>query len=129
MDAIEKNILCLNCRGTFSDKDIENASACPYCDSKNVPADLNKSSTITITHHELRILFMWADNWESQFKAKDGKSAVLIKSIAAELRKKDITIPSLSLAEEAQGLADYLRTKVELRQSGETKDFDPEAKH
>jgi DNA-directed RNA polymerase subunit RPC12/RpoP len=64
----EQLLLCLYCRAVILVDPETPLSACPKCGSRNVPADLADTVTVTITTHELRVLTMWASNWADHIK-------------------------------------------------------------
>ena len=109
----DKTVLCVRCRTTFSDEEIEKAQAtcCLNCGSNSVPADLRKQHTITLTDHELRIIFIWADNWEHHFNPDN---AGTIKAIIEFLRKAQPDLPALTIMEEVKNLAKATGLNVEI---------------
>lgn len=53
---------CVKCNHSFTEAEIEGASACPYCGSRSLPMDPAQDVTIAVNVHELRILGIWAEN-------------------------------------------------------------------
>lgn len=88
----EPTTLCVRCRKTFTDEEIDGATCCPNCGSTGVPADLSKKATLTLTHHEWRILFMWASNYAG---ACDGEEVV--QGILREVNNQWPDHPQLTL--------------------------------
>ena len=127
----EPYILCLRCRGVFTDEQIKGRSSCPTCGSKGVPGNTREKATLTLTHHEWRILFIWADNWAGQCERRDENSdaCAVIEAIAREARRQAPDFPAcLSLLDEVQDVANKFG-KVTMHQHGETIDVEPEKKH
>ena len=124
-------ILCLRCRGTFTNEQVQGQSGCPTCGNKGVPGDTRKKATLTLTHHEWRILFIWADNWAGQCGRQDKESDAVsvIEALAREARRQAPDFPAcLSLLDEVQEVANHFG-KVELHQHGETTTVEPKKKH
>lgn len=121
----EKHTLCLRCRKAFSDQEIKGHQACPACGGTGVPADLRQKHTLTLTDHEWRLLFIWADNWAE--KCEDGHK--IIAGIIAEAKRQQPTLPALSLFAEIQDVANALGTTAEIRRDGESVTVYPEKKH
>lgn len=64
MEEPARNLLCLVCGHEAHLQAGQEVEACPTCgDRLGTPADLDKTLTIRITEHELRVLTMWADNY------------------------------------------------------------------
>jgi predicted nucleic acid-binding Zn-ribbon protein len=123
--------LCIRCRSTFTDEQIRGVSCCPACGSKAIPADARKKSTLTLTHHEWRILFIWADNWAGQCDRQDTNSDAgsAIEAIAREAKRQAPDFPNcLSLLDEVQAVANKFGA-VTMHQDGETTIVEPEKKH
>lgn len=120
-----KNILCVKCRTTFSEEECVGIKACPSCGSKGQPANLNNQHSITLTDHEMRILFMWAQNFQRQHENLKGT----IEAIARSLREKDPTLPWLLILEEVQDLSNKLGLTVEVIQDDATTEIKSETKH
>jgi predicted nucleic acid-binding Zn-ribbon protein len=124
-------ILCIRCRSTFTKEQTRGHSGCPTCGSKGVPADTREKATLTLTHHEWRILFVWADNWAGQCDRQDENldACGALTAIAREARRQAPNFPSvLSMLDEVQDLANTFG-KVEVHQHGETTIVEPEKKH
>ena len=73
-DTPTRRLLCVRCREitTGTPEQIANLTCCPGCGSLGSPADLDNSVTLTITRHELRILTIWAANWENHIVKERG---------------------------------------------------------
>lgn len=77
-----RRLLCVRCRNitTGTHEEIVKLTCCPECGSLGSPADLDNTITPTITVHELRILTIWASNWENQMRrtgqAVEDRSAI-----------------------------------------------------
>jgi hypothetical protein len=130
---IVAHILCLICRGTFTEEEVSGLNACPRCANRGVPADLRKVANATLTKHEWRILCMWAENWAERVAAKEDAegydSPRTVRAIANEIKRQAPDIGPLSLRDELQEVADRFGGEVELRQSGgESERFKPVTK-
>jgi hypothetical protein len=122
--------MCVICRHMV--ESTEGLTCCPQCGNKGVPADPNDKSTLTMTNHEWRILFMWASQWAGQCAKSDQPgydSPAVVQAIAREAKRQASTLPALSLSEEIQELATVIGTKAVLHQNGEETEFLPETKH
>lgn len=124
----EPYILCLQCRGTFTEEQTK-GWGCPTCGNQGVPADTRKKATLTLTHHEWRILFMWADNWASKCERDDPNFRSPVPPMLREVKRQAPDMPGLTLMEEVQDVANALGTKAEVHQHGETTVIEPEKKH
>jgi hypothetical protein len=69
-------LLCVRCREitTGTPEELATLTCCPGCGSLGSPADLDNTVTPTITVHELRILTIWASNWENHMRKEYGSS-------------------------------------------------------
>jgi hypothetical protein len=123
----EAYILCLNCRATFTEAQIK-GWGCPTCGNKGVPGDTRKKATLTLTHHEWQILFMWADNWSAQCGRSDENFRSPMPSIMREAKRQAPELPGLSLKEEVQDVANAFGT-VEIHDADGTRKVEPEKKH
>lgn len=126
----DKYILCVLCRGTFSDADVEGCVGCPRCGSSSVPADTRQTGQVTLTNHEWRILTLWAMNWAEQCDTKqpNGSARQCAASIIGEIRRQAPTLKNLTFAEELQEVANTFG-KVEMHRDGETTVFEPTKKN
>jgi predicted nucleic acid-binding Zn-ribbon protein len=129
----DKHVLCIKCRATFTEAGYQNASGCPSCGDKGVPATLQRQTTLDITHHELRVLCIWASNYADGIKdpkMRDPMKAAL-RGIFSGLRSQDPNLPALSLFDEIQEVADTFNTKAKLLSSdGEVATtFEPSTRH
>lgn len=127
-----KYILCVNCRATFSEDEID-GWGCPKCGNKGVPADTRKKSTVTLTNHEWQILTIWADNWARKMCAKsdqDGVDSVTcITAIINEMRRQAPSMSGLTIHEQIQEVADHFGTKAEMYSDGESETFEPKKRN
>lgn len=121
--------LCIMCRSTFTEEQIAAANACPACGSPGVPADPRKKAAITLTHHEWRVLFIWADQWARHI-VKDDKnghdSPGTIAALVAEAKRQAPELPALTLFGDVRELVDTLGVKAELVSKGERLIFNPQ---
>jgi predicted nucleic acid-binding Zn-ribbon protein len=126
----EKYILCVLCRGTFSDADVEGHVGCPRCGSASVPADTRETGQVTLTNHEWRILALWAMNWAERcdHDKPSGTSRQAAAAIINEIRRQAPTLKNLIFAEELQEVANTYG-KVEMHRDGETTVIEPAKKN
>ena len=123
----EAYILCVNCRATFAEAEIK-GWGCPRCGNQGVPGDTRKKATITLTHHEWRILFMWAENWAAQCGRSEENFRSPIPGILSEVRKQAPDMPGLTLGEEVQEVANKFG-EVEIHDADGSRTVKPERKH
>lgn len=125
-------LLCMRCRGTFTEAQAT-GNCCPRCGNRGLPGDTRKKSTLTLTDSEWRVLFIWADRWATDMVAKYDKegydSPATIRAIAAEARRQNPTMPSLSLLGDVQEAATSLGKTIELHGPDGSQKVDPERKH
>lgn len=127
--------MCIQCRQFFTDEQTKGANACPGCGSRSVPADPREKATITLTHHEWRILFMWAENWGAQcdqrppVEGEERTSAECIAGMIAEAQRQAPGLTGLTLRQQVQEVVDGFGVKAELHQRGEVEKFEPPIKH
>ena len=124
-------ILCIKCRGTFTEEQCQRKWGCPTCGNKGVPGDTREKATLTLTHHEWRILFIWADNWAGQCDRQDENSDAgsVIEAIAREAKRQVPDFPAcLSLLDEVQEVANHFGN-VKIHQHGKTTIVEPKKKH
>lgn len=145
----DKTVLCIKCRSTFSLKEIHDAQAkeCPVCGDKGLPGDTNHMAQLNLTHHEWRILFIWAGNWahhadlKSRERAKENKEEVIdvthaadtMSAIIREAKRQDPNLPGLTLQEDIQLAIETLSSKLPqgasiagatlIRESGDDEDI------
>ena len=124
----EAYILCLNCRGTFTEEQTK-GWGCPTCGNQGVPGDTRKKATLTLTHHEWRVIFMWADNWSAKCLRDDPKMTTPMPSILREVMRQAPDLPSLTLMSEVQDVANALGTKAEIHGPDGIQTVEPEKKH
>lgn len=124
-----KTTLCTHCRSEFTDAEIKGAIGCPSCGTKGVPADLRKKHTITLTDHEWRIIFMWADNYARTF-TDDGQGQCCIAGITGAVMKQAPDMPPLSLFAEIQDCSNAMGSSMTMvTGDGEKTEIEPEKKH
>ena len=147
-DKTKKNVLCIKCRSTFSIEELEKLEKenedvrgrCPECLDSGIPANTDDMATLTLTHHEWRILFIWANNWGQQCDRTAIKentelenprqSIEAIEAIAREVRKQAPDLPALSIFEEIQQVADKFDTKaVVVDSDGQQTEISPRKLH
>ena len=128
----EKTAMCIICRAEFTDEEIKNANACPKCGDKGIPADPREKSTITLTHHEWRILVFWASNWAEHCKKSDSAghdSPGVTNSILREMRRQQPKLPPLTLHDDIQEAVNALGTNATLVIGDQETEILPEKKH
>ena len=123
----EAYLLCLNCRGTFTEEQTK-GWGCPTCGNQGVPGDTRKTATLTLTHQEWRVIFMWADFWAEKCARDDKTFNSPMPSLLREVKRQAPDLPGLTLMEEVQDVANKFG-KVEIHQHGETTVIEPEKKH
>lgn len=127
-----KHNLCLMCRSVFSDDETKGASACPNCSDEGIPGDTDKSSSLRLTDHEWRIIFMWATNWaEGPCGKENDRAARLMGVLRREAKKQSPDLPALTLSEEVQDAVDSVPgvSKAELISGDHTEFFEKKMKH
>lgn len=124
----EAYILCLQCRGTFTEEQTK-GWGCPTCGNQGVPGDTRRQATLTLTHQEWRVIFMWADNWSEKCARDDKNFSSPMPSILREVMRQAPDLPSLTLFGEVQDAANALGTKAEIHGPGGTQVIEPEKKH
>jgi hypothetical protein len=126
---MEETTLCVHCRSKFTDAALEGATSCPACGTRGVPANLSEKHTVTLTDHEWRIVFMWADNYANSIKDDEGSARECIAGIRSEVKQQCPDMPSLTLFGEIQEAASAHGLKMELHKGGEVTKIEPEKKH
>ena len=121
----ERHILCLNCRGVFSEEETQ-SWGCPKCGNQGVPGDTRKKATLT--HHEWRVIFMWADNWGAKCVRDDPNAGNPMPSLLREVKRQAPDLQGLTLMEEVQDVANKFG-KVEIHDADGVKIIEPEKKH
>lgn len=121
-------IRCTLCRVEIPENEIpQDASCCPQCGSKGLPQFVDHDVDIRINWHDLRVLCIWAKNWEDQMISRgqyDDPS--VIDAISRQISKyRPSDAASLSIFGELQELAETLGTKVEYHKDGETLEIEP----
>lgn len=128
-----KTTLCVTCRATFTNAELEGATCCPSCGTLGIPAALNNTATVTLTGHEWRLLTIWADNWARKICAKDElpgyDSVAAIGGVIGEIHRQAPSLGGLTMSEEIQELADHLGTEIEQSVDGERTTVKPVNRH
>ena len=129
----EAYILCLRCRAVHTDDQVKGASSCPSCGDKGLPGDTRKKATLTLTHHEWRVLFMWASRWADDVCAKTDKpghdSPALMAALVREAKRQVPDLPGLTLMEDVQQVANVLGTTATMHSADGVTEVKPETKH
>lgn len=125
----QKTILCTHCRSEFTDDETMNATDCPACHTRGVPANLLEKHTVTLTDHEWRIIFIWADNWTKNIKDDNGSAAECMRGIRSCVKKQCPDFPSMTLLDDIQDAANATGIKMEYHSGGEKTEIEPEKKH
>lgn len=107
-----KTARCTRCRAEFSEREImqNTTGGCPKCGTHGVPMAVSQDTEVKINWHELRILIIWAENWErhvhaKQWQSEDGLGVGVVASIARELsRFRKEGWPALTLFGEIEEL-------------------------
>jgi len=132
MNKEQKHILCVNCRATFSEEEIE-GWGCPSCGNKGVPADTRAKSTVTLTNHEWQILTIWADNWARKVCEKSDQEGVdsvaCVTAIINEMQRQAPEMSCLTMGAQIQQLSDELGSEVEVHSDGKTEVIKPKRRH
>lgn len=92
--------MCVCCRRRFTEAEISGAKGCPACGDAGVPADPREIATITLTHHEWRLLGIWAHKWGEQC----AKLRNPVDGIVGEMRRQAPDLPPLTMGEEFAGV-------------------------
>lgn len=100
----EAYVLCVTCRSQFTPEQTKGKNGCPNCGSTSTPADTRDKATLTLTAHEWRILFIWADNWFRNTTDSPDKPNP-IDALIREVKRQVPTLPALTVVEEMQDLA------------------------
>lgn len=82
----------------------DDLTKCPQCGTTGVPCSYEDQRTISINLHELRLLCIWAENWQSQLP--DPHKTDVVYSIATRIRKQLKDCPALTMADEFQKIKD-----------------------
>ena len=106
--------MCVHCRRRFTEDQIAGAKGCPACGNAGVPADPRKTATITLTHHEWRLLGIWAHNWGEQC----AKGNNPIDAIVGEIRSQMPDLPPLTMGEEFAGIKKLYPTAEMIDEKG-----------
>ena len=126
----EKIVRCVTCNKEFTEEELRGANACPFCGDKGIPCTIKDDVTIKINWHELRILTIWAENWEGHFSQKENKKSITIACIARRLQHQFPDKTPLTLAGEIEGLKDSglmsdIKTNVDLNKDKLAGEFNP----
>jgi predicted nucleic acid-binding Zn-ribbon protein len=99
---------CVLCNQGFTEAELNNATCCPNCGCKGIPASPKDDITVNINWHELRTLVVWAENWAHKINEDDPEKHSycpdLIYAIAHRLEKQHPKKGALSLAGEIKEL-------------------------
>ncbi len=94
---------CTRCGTRFTEEDLAGAaSCCPVCETKGVPCDPKLDVKVEINWHELRILGMWASNYESSIE--DAEPGSVTHCILKRLENQFRDLPPLTLGGEVSQL-------------------------
>jgi len=104
---------CTECGHAFPS--FEGLTGCPACGTKNSPCANTEQVSISINWHELRILVMWAENWQRRIS---GSRVVysIAKRIAAQHPGKIALTLAGELGEVAQKFPGMQVSDPKLRQ-------------
>lgn len=85
----QRIIRCTICRTETLENDIPaDAAACPKCGTESLPEFVDHDVDVRINWHELRVLCMWAKNWEvANNFTKDHTLPSIIDIITSQLEK------------------------------------------
>ena len=98
----DKTVRCVQCSSEFSDEEIKGKNACPSCSETGIPMLIAQDIQVQINWHELRILSMWAENWERTMdKSRKPRT---IAAITARLERQFSAFAPLSMAGEMRQL-------------------------
>lgn len=86
----------------------EGLSACPACGTDSVPCRDADQVTVQVNWHELRLLCIWAENWQRRAVT----TTRVVYSIAKRLRRQHPNRSPLTLAEELGEVAGEFQTSV-----------------
>lgn len=112
---------CVECRKEYSLAFIEETQAtkCPGCGTKSLPMSAKQDIQVKINWHELRILCIWAKNWQDYTVNKpnenepDKTSTQVVDIITKELEKqRPEGAAPLSILGELQEVANTFNTDV-----------------
>lgn len=91
---------CTACSGII--ESFKGLRCCPHCQTTGVPCSNDKQVTVSVNIHELRVLCIWAENYENSIKEK----GAVTYAIARRLRRQLPEGTSLTMKDEFQGLRD-----------------------
>jgi hypothetical protein len=112
----------------FTDEQVKGKPGCPTCGNKGVPSDTRQKATLTLTHHEWRILFMWAENWAEKCGRDEESFQSPMAGIIREAHSQAPDLPGLTLREEVQEVANQFGD-VEMHGPEGSETVKPERKH
>lgn len=101
---------CIKCSSEFTERQLEDAYACPSCGSKSIPMSPQDDVTVKINWHELRIFTIWAENWARQCdknaedKPNHENMLMTIMTIAQRLQRQYSNKTPLTLFSEIREL-------------------------
>lgn len=84
-------------------------NGCPACGSTGVPCAYRDQVDVSINWHELRILVIWAENYQRSLKEVGNRA---VYAIARRLQAQHPDKPALSLAAEIGEIAKRYETSV-----------------
>ena len=121
---------CITCSKEFTKEELKGASACPFCGDEGIPCNPKDDVNIKINWHELRILTIWAENWEGKFCRKEKKRSITIACIARRLQHQFPDKTPLTLAGEIgelkdSGLMSDIETNIDLNKNKLAGEFNP----
>lgn len=113
---------CVDCRKEFALSYIEeiDAKKCPSCGTSALPMDAANDIQVKINWHELRILCIWAKNWQEFRINKDADTnneprTITIDMIISELEKqRPENAAPLTILGELKQIAEMYNTEVSL---------------
>lgn len=76
----------------------DNLTECHQCGTTGIPCAYEDQRTISINLHELRLLCIWAENWQFLLSEKTD----VVYAIATRIRKQIKDCPPLTMADEFQ---------------------------
>lgn len=97
---------CTDCG--FRIESFEGLSACPSCGTTGMPSPDEWQVTVTINWHELRILAIWAENWQREHVS----NAKVVYAITDRLQAQQPELPPLTLVGEIGEIAKAFKVEV-----------------
>ena len=132
-----KTTQCVNCNSLFSNEELIGKMCCPQCGTKKLPIDINNNISITINHHYLRILCIWAENWAAKVDNdnldnpahESLKDTVykITKNLKTQINNNEIStatkLPPLTLFDEIKQLQEERGVNAKLFRDGVEEDI------